>query len=60
MDIKVGNYIRLKDGRIRKAETIKTGKRDGVITQETRINGKFKINDILKHSTNIIDLIEVR
>lgn len=58
--LEVGEYVRLKDGKIRKVETIKTGKRNTAITSETLVNGKFKLENIIKHSKNIIDLIEVR
>lgn len=56
--LKVGDYIRTKSGIIRKIETVKSGKRKFTRTTETLINGKFKLNDIVKHSKNIIDLIE--
>ncbi len=58
-EIEVGEYIRTKNGIIRKVETIKSGKRQFTRTIETLINGKFKPDNIVKHSKNIIDLIEV-
>ncbi len=59
MEIEVGDYIRTKKGLIRKVQTIKSGKRQFTRTTETLINGRFKLEDIAKHSKNIIDLIEV-
>lgn len=59
MEIEVGDYIRTKSGIIRKVETIKSGKRKFTRTTETLINGKFKLDDIVKHSKNIINLLEV-
>lgn len=57
--IEVGEYVRNRRGIIRRVETIKSGKRQFTRTTETLINGKFKLEDIIKHSKNIIDLIEV-
>lgn len=59
MEIEVGDYIRTKSGIIRKVETIKSGKRKFTRTTETLINGKFKLDDIVKHSKNIINLLKV-
>lgn len=58
-EIKVGEYVRTKDGIIRQVKTIKSGRRRFSITTETRINGSTKLENIAKHSPNIIDLIEV-
>lgn len=57
-EIKVGDYYRTKNGLIRKVETIKSGKRQFTRTTETLVNGRHKLEDIEKHSKNIIDLIE--
>lgn len=57
--IKVGEYIRTQNGKIRKVKTIHKGKRPTAITSECLINGKFKIEDIVNYSKNIIDLIEI-
>ena len=58
-EIKVGEYVRTKQGKIRQVQTIHSGERITAVTKETLINGKIKIPDIVKHSFNIIDLIEV-
>ncbi len=53
--IEIGEYVRLKDGRIRIFKNY--------VTEEdielTRPYNTAKIEDIVKHSKNIIDLIEV-
>ena len=59
MEIKEGEYVRTKQGKIRQVQTIHSGERMTAVTKETLINGKIKIPDIVKHSFNIIDLIEV-
>ena len=52
--IEVGDKIRLKDGRIRQLIWI-----DGINAQWTRPFGEGLLKNIVKHSKNIIDLIEV-
>lgn len=58
-EIEAGEYVRTKAGIIRQVKTIKSGRRRFSITTETRINGSTKLENIVKHSPNIIDLIEV-
>lgn len=62
-DIKVGDYIRAKYGIITQIKTIK----DTVVLTNEFIDIHHRYNegiiekrDIIKHSPNIIDLIEVR
>ena len=57
-DIEVGDYIRTKSGKIRK---VKTTVAQYYITDRLNIsdNNQFTKEDIVKHSKNIIDLIEV-
>lgn len=57
--IEVGEYYRTKNGLIRKIKTIKSGKRQFTRTVETLINGRHRLEDIVKHSKQLIDLIEV-
>lgn len=62
MDIKVGEYIRLKDGYIRKY--IKRSLDNHIILDEVYEGFKYLTSieekeEIVKHSKNIIDLIEV-
>ena len=52
--IEVGEWIRLKDGRIRQLKWT-----DGINAQWTRPFGEVLLKEIVKHSKNIIDLIEV-
>lgn len=56
--IKVGDYVRTKTGKIRK---VKNTVAQYYITDRLNItdNNQFVEEDILKHSSNIIDLIEV-
>lgn len=61
MNIKVGEYVRLKSGRIGKVESVdyfKDGSLMGIDCKDIRhyILAEF----IAKHSFNLIDLIEVR
>jgi len=49
-DIQVGEWIRTKTGLIRKVKTLYSGKRQFTRTTETLINGKFKLEDIVKSS----------
>ena len=57
-DIEVGDYIRTKSGKIRK---VKTTVAQYYITDRLNIsdNNQFTKEDIVKHSKNIIDLIEI-
>lgn len=57
-EIKVGEYVRTKQGKIRQLKSIVA---QYYITDRLHINdnNQFKIEDIIKHSPNIIDLIEV-
>lgn len=62
-DIKVGDYIRTKDGTITKIEDIEFEIKTnmfGQILHEVFIEGYRYYEVIVKHSPNIIDLIEVR
>ena len=56
--IEVGEYYRTKNGLIRKIKTIKSGKRYFTRTTVTLINGRHRLEDIVKHSKQLIDLIE--
>ena len=56
--IEVGEYYRTKNGLIRKIKTIKSGKRQFTRTVETLINGRHRLEDIVKHSKQLKDLIE--
>ena len=56
--IEVGEYYRTKNGLIRKIKTIKSGKRQFTRTTVTLINGRHRLEDIVKHSKQLIDLIE--
>lgn len=56
--IEVGEYYRTKNGLIRKIKTIKSGKRQFTRTVETLINGRHRLEDIVKHSKELKDLIE--
>ena len=58
MDIEVGDYVRTKSGKIKK---VKTTVAQYYITDRLNIsdNNQFTKEDIVKHSKNIIDLIEV-
>ena len=69
-EIKIGEYLRTKKGRIAKATTINNvrytycgarvrGKLELVGTERKVISGRYELEDIAKHSFNIIDLIEV-
>ena len=69
-EIKIGEYIRTKKGKITKITTINNvkytswgakarNKRELIGTKRLLINGRYEIEDITKHSFNIIDLIEV-
>lgn len=69
-NIEVEEYIRTKNGRIAKIDTINNvrytywtakvkRKPELVGTYRILINGKYELEDIVKHSKNIIDLIEV-
>lgn len=58
-EIKIGDFYRTAKGLIRQVKAIKSGKRRFTRTTETLINGVHKPEDIVKHSKNIIDLIEV-
>lgn len=57
-DIKVGEYIRTNKGKIRK---VKDTVAQYFITDRLNVsdNNRFTKEDILKHSSNLIDLIEV-
>ena len=68
-ELKIGQYIRTKKGRIAKITTIneikytyhtaKARNRIKFVGQKrTLINGRYEFEDIKKHSPNIIDLIE--
>ena len=62
-EIEVGDYVRTINGLIRKVKTI-YGEEDRKqrtisLKKETLINGNINIFDIVKHSKNITDLIEV-
>lgn len=68
--IEVGEYIRTHTGKIAKANIINNvrytnwsararGKIELAGTKRILINGKYELEDILKHSKNIIDLIEI-
>ena len=52
--IEMGEWIRLKDGRIRQLKWT-----DGINAQWTRPFGEGLLKDIVKHSKEIIDLIEI-
>jgi len=56
--IEVGEYVRIKNGRIRK---VKSTVAQYYITDRLNINedNQYTIENITKHSKNIIDLIEV-
>ena len=58
MEIKVGDYVRTKNGKIR---TVKNTVAQYYITDRLNIsdNNQFTKEDIVKHSKNIIDLLEV-
>lgn len=56
--IEVGEYYRTKNGLIRKIKTIKSGKRQFTRTTVTLINGRHRLEDIVKHSKELKDLIE--
>lgn len=63
-EIKVGEYVRTKKGKIAKVKTIYSEEdrikmKNFSVKKETLINGTIKISDVIKHSFNIIDLIEV-
>jgi len=69
-NIEVEEYIRTKNGRIAKIDTINNvrytywtakvkRKPELVGTYRILINGKYELEDIVKNSKNIIDLIEV-
>ena len=55
-DIEVGEWVRLKDGRIRQFKQYV----NDVDVELTRPYNTAKVEDIVNHSKNIIDLIEVR
>lgn len=57
--IEVGEYVRTKNGKIR---TVKSTVAQYYITDRLNIsdNNQFTKEDIVKHSKNIIDLIEVK
>lgn len=57
-DIEVGDYVRTRNGKIRK---VKSTVAQYYITDRLNIsdNNQFTKEDITKHSKNIIDLIEV-
>ena len=58
MEIKVGDYVRTKNGKIR---TVKNTVAQYYITDRLNIsdNNQFTKEDIVKHSKNIINLVEV-
>ena len=56
MEIEVGEYVKLKDGRIRQFKQYINEE----VIELTRPYSICKEKDIVKHSKNIIDLIEVR
>ena len=58
MEIEVGEYVRTKNGKIRK---VKDTVAQYYITDRLNItdNNQFAKEDIVKHNKNIIDLIEV-
>ena len=58
-EIQVGEFVRTKNGLIRKVKTIYSGKRKFCLTTQTRINASIRLENITKHSFNLIDLIEV-
>lgn len=55
-EIKVGEYVRLKNGIIRKFKKYVNNED----IELTRPYNTCKIKEIVKHSKNIIDVIEVR
>lgn len=70
-EIKVGEYVRTDTGKVTKVITINSvkytkwsararKKSELAGTERILINGKYELEDIVKHSFNIIDLIEVR
>ena len=54
--IKVGDYVRTKDGEI--TRIVDTNMFDKTIYKDIQ-GAKYYLEDIVKHSPNIIDLIEV-
>lgn len=61
-EIEVGEYVRIKDGRIikfNKFGTFRVGCREPIY-YKTIVSGRshYKFDTIIKHSKNIIDLIE--
>ena len=63
-EIRINEYIRTKKGKIAKVKTIYSEEdrikmKNFSVKKETLINGTIKIPDIVNHSFNIIDLIEV-
>lgn len=57
-EIKIGDFYRTTNGLIRQVKTIKSGKRQFTRTTETLVNGVHRLEDIIKHSEDITDLIE--
>ena len=55
MDIEVGEFVRTKDGEI--AKIVNTNIFDKTIYKDEQ-GSKYYLEDIVKHSKNIIDLIE--
>lgn len=53
--IEIGEWVRLKDGRIRQFKKYL----EGNIVELTRPYNVARITDVVKHSKNIIDLIEL-
>lgn len=58
-EIKVGEYVRTKDGLIGKLEQINKEPTDETITYIVTDSFQGMIEEIIKHSKNIIDLIEI-
>lgn len=58
-EIKVGEYVRTEDGLIGKLEQINKEPTDETITYIVTDSFQGMIEEIIKHSKNIIDLIEI-
>lgn len=56
-DIKIGDFVRTKNGEITKI--VDTNMFDKTIYKDIQ-GAKYYLEDIVKHSPNIIELIEVR
>lgn len=63
MEIKVGEYIRSKDGYIGKVQKLKPDceyNQNYLICEKDNVMASDYTENIVKHAENIIDLIEVR